>query len=444
MAAFGPFEPAPRIAVGVSGGADSTALLRLTADWASARGGSAVALTVDHGLRSGAAEEARRVGARCHALGIGHEVLVWDGSRAEGNLQAAARDARYRLLDAACRRLGILHLAVAHHRGDQAETVLQRLARGSGARGLAAMAPVRFLPSVRLIRPFLSVPRCRLEATLRSLGETWSDDPTNQDPAFARVSLRRALASLAGADDLDRRLAETASRLAGDRRVLDRALVGLLADAVVVSPWGHAEIDGARVAAAEPALGLAALARTIMVVGGAEHPPRAAALERLAESLVAADGLRPRTLGGCRIVAAGRNALVCREAAAAEPPVALTGAAPAIWDRRFRIGIDPRASLRPVAVGPLGPGGWRLLAREAGAEAVSRAARAVPPPARPALPALRDAEGLLGVPGLDLWHERAQDFRTAVSVRFAPRHPLAPPTVGAVPQRHDPTRNFRL
>jgi len=153
MASLGPFESAPRIAVAVSGGADSLALALLAADWAAAQGGKAVALTVDHGLRPEAAAEARQVRRWLADCGISHFILAWRGPRSGADVQAAARAARYRLMGEWCARRGILHLLLAHHRDDQAETVLLRLARGSGLEGLAAMAPVSELPAADGVPP---------------------------------------------------------------------------------------------------------------------------------------------------------------------------------------------------------------------------------------------------------------------------------------------------
>src|SRR5262245_21437394 len=159
MRPLGPFEAQPRLAVAVSGGSDSLALTLLLHDWARRQRGVLTALTVDHGLRPEAAAEARQVARWLRARGIRHRVLTWRpaGEARRGGLQAAARAARYRLLGAWCRANGVLHLALAHHREDQAETLLLRLARGSGLDGLAAMAAVSEREGVRLIRPLLAV-----------------------------------------------------------------------------------------------------------------------------------------------------------------------------------------------------------------------------------------------------------------------------------------------
>ncbi len=140
MAPLGPFEPAPRIAIAVSGGPDSLALCLLADRWARARGGVAFGLTVDHGLRPESGAEAAQVRRWLAARGMAHRTLRWKGAHPLSAIQEQARAARLALLTGWCRRAGVLHLLLGHQREDQAETALQRLVRGSGIDGLAAMA----------------------------------------------------------------------------------------------------------------------------------------------------------------------------------------------------------------------------------------------------------------------------------------------------------------
>ena len=112
-----------------------------------------------------------------------------------GGVLAAARAARYGLLEAACRGERILHLLVAHHYEDQAETVALRVARGSGAVGLAGMAAVREVHGLRVLRPLLAVPKARLMAILRQADWPWLDDPSNAEPRFAAPVCDRTMTS---------------------------------------------------------------------------------------------------------------------------------------------------------------------------------------------------------------------------------------------------------
>ena len=418
MGAFAPFGPAPRIAVGVSGGADSLALSLLLHRWASRRGGAVVALTVDHGLRPDAAAEAASVTRTLKPLGVEHRVLRWRGAKPAANVQAAARQARYGLLRDWCARNGILHLAMAHHLDDQAETLLLRLGRGSGLDGLAAMAPVSELPELRLLRPLLSVPKARLEATLTARGLTWIEDPTNRDPAHARTRLRALMPALAGEGLTVERLAAAAGHLHRARGALDMAVARLLVGAVALHPAGFAWLDPGPLAAAPAEVGLRALARLLMTVGGREYTPRLERLERLYERV--SEGLeRGATLGGCRLVPRRGRLLVVREPAGVETCPVRPGAR-VLWDGRFEITVRGRGTRSGLTLGPLGRDGWA----EVCAAMPELRRTPIPAPARPALPSLRDAAGVAAVPHLAYRRGGGGTF-TVGRCGFAPNHGLA-------------------
>jgi tRNA(Ile)-lysidine synthase len=379
IAAFAPFEPAPRLAVGVSGGADSMALTLLAQAWAQAQGGAVAALTVDHGLRPEAAAEAAQVGAWLAARGIEHRVLAWRGPLPSRGIQAAAREARYRLLEGWCAEAGVLHLLLAHHREDQAETVLLRLARGSGLDGLAGMSATVERAACRVLRPLLAVPRARLVATLQALGQGWIEDPSNRDHRYARTRLRQGMAPLAEAGLTVERLAATAARLGRTRAALEAEVAVLLARSAAIHPGGFARIDAAALTAAPAAIGLRALSALLLMVGGTAYPPRGERLERLHRRL--AGGLGGGcTLGGCRILPRRGGVLVCREPAAMAPPVAVRPGAAVTWDGRFRLRLPAGA---PMGL-TLGPGG--IAGVETGAGRLPSAARL-------GMPVLRDDKG---------------------------------------------------
>src|SRR5207244_9360514 len=136
--------------------------------------------------------EAQAVGALARRLGLAHEILVWDDEKPTTGIEAAAREARYRLLAALARRRRAAAIATAHTLDDQAETVLMRLAAGSGPAGLAAMRPVEARDGLKVLRPFLGIRKQRLVATLARDGIAWSEVPMNADPRFARPRLRKA------------------------------------------------------------------------------------------------------------------------------------------------------------------------------------------------------------------------------------------------------------
>ncbi len=315
---FAPFLAHASILIAVSGGPDSTALLHLAARWRALRqkGPVLVAATVDHGLRPEAVAEATAVAATASALGIAHRICLWMGTKPQRGVQAAARAARYALLTEVAREVGAGAIALAHTRDDQAETVLFRIARGSGLAGLAAMQADSARGDIRLLRPFLDLPKARLVATLEAAGLPFVRDPSNTDPRFARPRLRALAPQLAG-EGLDaRRLALLTRRMAR-------------ADAALEAATTEAERRLGRVPAAEPGsfcldrdgfvrlpeeIALRLLGRAVALVG-TEGPVELAKLEALLAAVTdvprsGGPGLR-RTLAGALVTVRRHELHLC-------------------------------------------------------------------------------------------------------------------------------------
>lgn len=218
-AAFAGLVSAKCILAAVSGGPDSTALMGGFASWG--RVPVRVA-TVDHRLRTGSQTEAENVAAAAVALGLRHAVLTWTGENNGNVSQEAARNARYGLLEAHARAIGASHLVTAHTLDDQAETLMLRLAAGSGLSGLAGMRRETARDELIHARPFLFLPKSRLVATCRERGWPFVEDPSNADPRFGRVRWRGLMPRLAAEGLGSARLARLAARLARADEALDR------------------------------------------------------------------------------------------------------------------------------------------------------------------------------------------------------------------------------
>lgn len=303
----------------VSGGSDSLALMHLLAAWARARDLPApVVLTVDHGLRKSSARDARQVLAWAKAAGLKAHLLSWRGAKPESGVEAAAREARYRLMGGWLVRQGITTLFVGHTQDDQAETFLLRLARGSGLDGLAAMQsvapwPVPGFDTLSLRRPLLSFTRADLRVHLDDLRQPWLDDPMNDDPAFDRVKLRQARAALEKAGLSAARIASAAAHLARARAALEVMTQAVLERASY--PLGRGFVlDPAVLAAAPREVGLRALASLLQAAGGQTYRPRFESLERLFDRIAAGTLGQGATLHGCHIRPAARRAVEARAA----------------------------------------------------------------------------------------------------------------------------------
>ena len=418
MMAAGPFGPAPRLAVAVSGGADSMALLLLAKDWAP--GARVAALTVDHGLRADSAAEAAQVAAWCASWRVPHSVLVWTGGKPSSGIQEAARIARYELLTRWCRDHGYPHLLVGHHLEDQAETFLIRMQRGSGVDGLAAMPSTTVRDGVRIVRPLLGVPRARLTACLRAAGQPWTEDPSNDDPRFARVAVRARMADLQAAGIPAEAVGRATAAFAGQRAAKDRAVSGLAARSVAFFPEGYAEVDGEAFRAAEAETSRSLLSGLLRVVGGAHHPVRRQRIERLLAFLCGGGPYRRRTLGNCLIAPVPDGFRVCREPRTVHEVRPVCGEGRIRWDRRFDIEAGPAARSRPAEIRALGEAGWQA----AMSAADSGVARRLPGPVRFALPALWVDGEMIEAPHIGYTPAGGNLLREA---RFRPEAPLCGP-----------------
>ena len=423
MERLGGFEKHPTVAVAVSGGADSMALAVLANRWTRQRNGKIVALTVDHGLRPGSRAEAKEAHRRLTGRGIECTLLVWRGDKPKSGIQAAARDARYRLMAQWCRIHGVLHLLVAHHREDQAETILHRLARTSGVDGLAGMAAIHELPDIRVLRPCLSLPRDRLRAVLLKYKIDWAEDPSNDDKGYARARLRALLPALASEGLNAAALSGTARRMAGARAGLEADTAGFLSANAALFPEGYARFDRAAFSAVDPEIARRVLIALLTTISGNIYPPRHASLETLCEDirqhLGKAPRSRARTLGGCRIVPAGADFLVCREAGRCEVSTAPQGTS-VFWDKRFVVQL-PGDSLRRTSsytIKSLGETGWAAIRRKI----THPMAELLPKAVRLALPAIHKRGGIVAVPHLEYY--KGASFGH-VDVRFMPGKPAS-------------------
>ncbi|MDE1906405.1 MAG: tRNA lysidine(34) synthetase TilS [Rhodospirillales bacterium] len=340
----------PRMAVAVSGGADSTALALLTQEYCQTRGGAVLALIAEHGLREESANEARLTASRLGARGIESRILELNLCHGPA-MQERARYARHNALAEAAVKAGFLYLALGHHQDDQHETVAMRARRGPG--GTEGMASWSARNEVVLIRPLLGIRSAALRDYLREVGMEWVEDPSNQSIKFERVRVRQAGEGLPPGDVVGRVAVEleTADFIARHARLY---------------PEGYAVLD----AAAAPQAALSVLLRTI---GGRAYSPRQEAVHRLAACL------RPATLGGVRIAPAGRLGpgwLLAREPAACAPPV--PAASHVVWDERFVL-TEPHGM---VSFGALGHDAAKF-----------RGFGGLPSFVLRSLPALRDAQG---------------------------------------------------
>ena len=355
-------DAARPVALALSGGGDSVALLAVAADWARDHGRRLLALTVDHRLNPDSARWTAFAREAALAAGADWRGLSWDGPKPATGLPAAARAARHRLIAEAAREAGARVILFAHTAGDIAEGEVMR-AEGSSLGRLRDWSPSPAWPQGRglmLLRPMLDVGRRELRDWLVGQGADWIDDPANDDPRYARSRARASLLPLGGA-----RSPPILSP--GDDRLPPVRSIPL------PSGEGSLELDRA--------VGGSVLAAALVCVGGGDRPPRGDRLDRILRRL---NGGEPftATLCGARIEAAGDQVLVTREAGEFArrpvPPLPLKPGVETIWDGRWAI----------TAAEP----GWRVAPAAGRMAALSKADRArlntLPPAARGGQPVL--------------------------------------------------------
>lgn len=353
------------LALAVSGGADSMALMHLVAAWVSEPGTAdrqrmgrlpLIVLTVDHKLRPEAAEEAAFVKAEAARRGLPHEILAWEEPKPATALQSMAREARYRLINDYLEREFVdgrssakRRIVVAHHEDDQAETVLMRLARGSGLDGLSGMREEeRVSPAVggngyTIVRPLLRTPKARLIATLEAAGQSWKEDPSNQASEFERVRMRQALATMSQVGIGSAEIGRSAWRLSRARQAVLTGVEAAASRIVKLHRGLFAEIDAAGLTELPEEYTVRIFAGLLRAFGGESPRARLSQVELLAARMAApSSAARAETLGGCRIARDGAGPVrIWREWGRDGLPVLkLQPGAEKVWDRRFRVALS--------------------------------------------------------------------------------------------------------
>jgi tRNA(Ile)-lysidine synthase len=352
--AFAPETP-ERVGVAVSGGSDSMAMLHLMARAAPHAGWTVHAVTVDHRLRSEAADEAAFVGEVCVGMGVSHDIVVWEHGEITGNLQDQARRARYKLIADWALRRGIGHVCVGHTADDQAETFLMGLAREAGLDGLSGMRPRWTDHGVAWIRPFLAFSRGDLRSYLRRSGGAWVEDPSNADERYQRVKARKVLEALKPMGITVGKLSGVVRNLASVQVLVEKA-VAAAKHAVASEVAGEVVFRRTEFRALPDETRRRLLVDAFRGVSGAAYAPRAASVVRVLQAI---ERKRDATLSGCRVRVSDQVVRIVRELKAVQ---GLEVASDAVWDGRWQMAGPHAPGLRIRALAADGlklcPG-WR-------------------------------------------------------------------------------------
>lgn len=361
MASFVPFESSPHLAVAVSGGSDSMALVLLAHEWATQHRGKVTALTVNHGFRKEAQQEAEQVSQWLSAHSIEHHILSHQRPLPTSNIQEWARKLRYELMTEWCETHNVLHLLVGHQQDDQIETFFLRLMRGSGVDGLAAMSTLSRYHNTRLLRPLLGYTREALRAFLSEKQQSWVDDPSNDNNDFSRNKLRHALRAIEG-DEWPERTVNTIDSIAETRLFLEQESAEAMVRSVTLHREGYADITYSIWLNCSKEIQLRILASVLMAVSGAATRPRFEKLERLHTSLQE-EHFSGATLYGCKLLPLDNDGVlrIIREQKPIEKEVLLSPDGQEYrWDNRFI--VSHRSPIKQMLhIGALGAEGVAFL-----------------------------------------------------------------------------------
>lgn len=336
---FSPLVGRAIVGLAVSGGADSLALMALVERWATQNAGAPriIVYTLNHGLRPEAAAETTLVARYAKELGMDVRVLKWDGQKPKTGIQAGARRARYGLIGNAMAADGAEVLLTAHHRDDQAETLLMRMAHGSGLKGLGGMRAEAIVEGVSVFRPLLDVPKSVLEAVVAERGWTPVADPSNDDVHYERVRWRQMLPQLSQLGLDAGVLAGLAKRLGRAENALDAMADRSFAEIGVLDPFGIVRLNADKFGAADMEIQIRLVQKSLLLAGDQRKQFALAQIEQLVVALNASNFV-PITLLGCKIDMHQQQVVFAREAGRMPGDVLeILPGGQLVWDARFEI-----------------------------------------------------------------------------------------------------------
>ncbi len=317
-----------KIAVAVSGGADSLCLTFLLNQWAIQHNVELLALTVNHGLRSQSGKEAQTIHQLLTRHHIHHQTLLWRGEKPKTGIEEKARLARYTLLQKACQKEKITHLFLAHHMEDQAETFWTRFAHGSGVDGLCGMNDVGVLGKLILMRPLLTEKKSDLIAYCIQKKLNWFEDSMNQDSHYERVKWRQKQPDLEKIGLRTSTIFNLTKRLKLTRDAIDFYVDSFIKNSVLLNPAGYIFISKIAWEMIPIAIRIKALIKLLPKVNPSDKPVSLESVEKLLLS-----GKKSATLAGCQILIHKKGIFITKELRTPESKKLLKAGESGFWDR---------------------------------------------------------------------------------------------------------------
>jgi tRNA(Ile)-lysidine synthase len=338
-----------QIAIAVSGGADSMCLALIMKNLKR----PVVCIIIDHGLRIESAAEALKTANFLTDKGLKTEIITWQKYRPENkkisNLHQKARDIRYELLLNYCKNNDIAYLMTGHHKNDQAETVLLRIARGTGIDGITAIKAKSLRQGINIIRPLLPFTRSSIEKYLEQYNWQWINDPSNDNTDYARSRIRNMLKNASDHGltidriDLLRKNAARASDYLKQQTILHYKEI------CNRDEFGTILLNIRDFLALHEEMKLRILSKILCVVTGAIHSPRLNALMKLSDMI--GRNWSNQTIQGAEVLKYSENELLfIREHRAIPQAIEIDGPAKLVWDNRFiiELKLKSRVTIKPL------------------------------------------------------------------------------------------------
>ena len=345
------------IALAVSGGPDSTAMMQIAALSKKLKNSNVTVIVVDHGLREESKDEANIVCQNAKLLGFKYKILKWDGVKPKTRIQEIARKARYKLMTSWCKKKGIEKLFLAHHLDDQVETFLMRLGKGSGVDGLAVMNYVTEISSLKLVRPFLEIPKTRFIKILSITNLEWISDPSNFNSDYKRSRIRKILPILSKEGINSKQIGLVIKRMRSAKDALNTQtnilLKKYLSNVDNVAYFLNKELLKD---AKEKEILLRVLEKIFMNISGSIYPPRRNKLENILSWILKNNNIKAKTLTGV-VVRKRKSELIfyrepddCYKSVNIRPLTSRYSC----WDDRFFLKANKSNDLQIRALGDVG------------------------------------------------------------------------------------------
>ena len=345
------------IALAVSGGPDSTAMMQIAALSKKLKNNNVTVIVVDHGLREESKNEANIVGQNAKLLGFKFKILKWDGVKPKTRIQEIARKTRYKLMTSWCKKKGIEKLFLAHHLDDQVETFLMRLGKGSGVDGLAVMNYVTEISSLKLVRPFLEIPKTRFIKILSITNLEWISDPSNFNSDYKRSRIRKILPILSKEGINSKQIGLVIKRMRSAKDALNTQtnilLKKYLSNVDNVAYFLNKELLKD---AKEKEILLRVLEKIFMNISGSIYPPRRNKLENILSWILKNNNIKAKTLTGV-VVRKRKSELIfyrepddCYKSVNIRPLTSRYSC----WDDRFFLKANKSNDLQIRALGDVG------------------------------------------------------------------------------------------